>query len=64
MPGTPALSWTAPGASAGYAVPSGGQPEGYSHSSFIVWLLVYTLLAVAIVGGLKVGGFSFVFRTR
>jgi hypothetical protein len=36
-----------------------------SHTAFIVWLLIIgVVLPVAIIGGLKVGGYSFVFRGR
>lgn len=41
------------------------QPQTYSHTSFIVWLVVIgVLIPAAIVGGLRIGGFSFVFRHR
>lgn len=62
MPGTPLMPLSYPAASAGYATPSlQARP---SHGRFVVWLIVYALLSIAILGGLKVGGFSFVFRTR
>lgn len=53
------------GANPGYAygydtTVSGGGP--YPHGHFIVWLAVFTLAAVAILGGLKVGGFHFVVK--
>ena len=36
-----------------------------SHTSFIVWVvLVGVVLPVVILGGLKMGGFSFVFKGR
>ncbi len=36
-----------------------------SHTAFIVWLLILgVILPAAIIGGLKVGGYSFVFRGR
>jgi hypothetical protein len=36
-----------------------------SHFSFVVWLAVIGVLVPAlIIGGLKVGGFQFVFRSR
>jgi hypothetical protein len=49
-----------------YVPPVGGNlPSSGSHTAFIVWLLILgVLLPVAIVGGLKVGGYSFVFRGR
>ena len=38
---------------------------GASHTSFIVWMvLLGVVLPVAILGGLKMGGFSFVFKGR
>ena len=70
MPGYPNLAGQSYGATMGYAMP-GYDPENpfgdygeVSHTAFIVWLLVLVLASVAILGGLKVGGFSFVFRTR
>ena len=33
-----------------------------SHHSFLLWLLVFTLGSVVVLHGLKVGGFTFVFR--
>ena len=49
-----------------YVPPSAaGAPGAGSHTAFIVWLIVLgVLLPVAILGGLKVGGYSFVFRGR
>ena len=39
--------------------------QGQSHMAFLFWLVVLgVVLPVAILGGLKVGGFSFVFRGR
>ena len=73
MPGSPLLTAHSPAAGAGYGLPGypyqtayGGQyPQaGPSHGSFIVWLVVFALVSVMVLGGLKVGGFSFVFRTR
>ena len=41
------------------------QPQTASHTGFIVWLVVIgVLIPVAILGGLKVGGFTFVYRHR
>ena len=55
------------GAGYGYAYDEGdmvGLPgEGSEHTHFLVWLIVITLLAVAVLGGLKVYGFHFVVRT-
>jgi hypothetical protein len=41
-------------------LPSAG---GNEHTHFLVWLIVITLIAVGILGGLKVYGFHFVVRT-
>lgn len=41
-------------------VVGGGGPV--SHTSFVVWLLVFTVGSVALLHGLRVGGFTFVFR--
>lgn len=41
----------------------GTEHGGASHTSFIVWLIVFTGAAVAILGGLKVLGFHFVVKT-
>lgn len=41
-----------------------GTKDG-SHTAFLVWVVVLgILLPVAILGGLKMGGFSFVFKGR
>jgi hypothetical protein len=35
------------------------------HTSFLIWLVVLgVIVPVAIIGGLQLGGFSFVFRHR
>ena len=49
----------------GYDVADAGtvNPGGYSHTHFLVWLIVITLAAVAVLGGLKVYGFHFVVRS-
>jgi hypothetical protein len=47
--------------------PSSGvasSPANGSHWGFIFWLVVFTAAAIAALGGLQVGGFSFVFRHR
>jgi hypothetical protein len=36
---------------------------GASHTSFIIWLIVFSGAAIAILGGLKVLGFHFVVKT-
>jgi hypothetical protein len=41
-----------------------GMPGGDSdHTHFLVWLIVITLAAVCVLGGLKIYGFHFVVRT-
>ncbi len=35
---------------------------GYNHTHFVVWLAVFVLAALAVLGGLKFGGFHFVVR--
>lgn len=35
---------------------------GDDHTHFLVWLIVFLLAAVSILGGLKVGGFHFVVK--
>ena len=59
------------GAGTGYAefdiadVGTAGLPgEGPTHTSFIVWLIVYSAVALAILGALNVGGFKFVFSVK
>jgi hypothetical protein len=65
MPGFPFLTDSDYAASLGYAQPdAAAYQQGPSHTSFVVWLIVYALAAVLVVGGLKAGGFSFVFRNR
>lgn len=46
-------------ASVGGAV---GMVAGSSHTSFVVWLLILTLGSIFVLHGLRVGGFTFVFR--
>jgi hypothetical protein len=53
------------GAGYGYAPGTGTAQDsggGTSHTSFVIWLLVFTLGSLLILHGLKVGGFTFVFR--
>jgi len=67
MPGQPTFSVAAPaGDYASPGVSMGSTNNGAaSHTSFIVWLaLIGVVLPVAILGGLKMGGFSFVFKGR
>ena len=40
-------------------VGGGGSP---SHTSFVIWLLVFTLAAILVQHGLRVAGFTFLFR--
>lgn len=69
MPGDVFLTDADYGAGFGYA-PTGQQQSmlvdrsagGSSHTSFVIWLIVFTAAALAIQHGLKVGGFTFVFR--
>lgn len=64
MPGYPNMYETYYGAGYGYADDSGeGIGGDMNHTHFLVWLIVITLIAVAILGGLKVYGFHFVVRT-
>jgi hypothetical protein len=38
---------------------------GASHTAFIIWLAILgVIVPVVILGGLRVGGFSFVFKSR
>lgn len=64
MAGFPDLYGTMYGAGFGYAdyddTVSGS--AGDDHTHFLVWLIVYVLAAVAIVGGLRVYGFHFVVK--
>lgn len=49
-----------------YIPPVGGNlPSTGSHMAFIVWVVLLGLVLPAVIlGGLKVSGFSFVFRGR
>ena len=49
-----------------YVPPVGGTlPATGSHLAFIAWVIVIgVVLPILILGGLKAGGFSFVFRGR
>lgn len=49
-----------PGYAYGYDTVAGGATHPHGH--FIVWLVVFTLAATAILGGLKVSGFHFVVK--
>lgn len=60
MPGWVNLSEADFGASVGYAAPI--QDGGPSHTSFVMWTIVIALAAIAVLGGLSVAGFSFLFH--
>lgn len=60
MPGWPNLTEADYGASLGYATPS--DSYGPTHTSFVVWTIVLALVAIGILGGLSVAGFSFLFH--
>lgn len=67
MAGYPYLYETLYGAGPGYAMFDVGDAgsvgiPGEEHTHFIVWLAVFALAAVAILGGLKVKGFHFVVK--
>jgi len=66
MPGYPDAYESYYGAGYGYAYDAGDgvmSAGDSSHTHFLVWLIVITLIAVAVLGGLKVYGFHFVVRT-
>ena len=65
MAGWPDMWGTDYGAGMGYAgydVADAYLDAGDEHTHFVVWLVVFLLAAVAILGGLKVGGFHFVVK--
>lgn len=65
MPGDVYLTDYDFGAGLGYAPQTGAQQTtggGTGHTSFIIWLLVFSLGSLAVLHGLRVGGFTFVFR--
>lgn len=69
--GDPYGSYAPPGAGGGSGVnratasPAAAANTNVSHVSFVVWLvLIGIVLPVAILGGLRMGGFSFVFKGR
>jgi hypothetical protein len=69
MPGDVYLTDTQYGANYGYgqdygAVPAVGNGGGSapSHGSFIAWLVVLAVASGIILHGLKLGGFTFLFR--
>jgi hypothetical protein len=63
LPGQPTFNVAA--AYGGNAAPAAAARSGGSHTAFLVWVAVVgVLLPVLILGGLKMGGFSFVFKGR
>jgi len=66
MAGYPNMDYGYYGAGYGYAYEDMGDSvlsSDSDHTHFVVWLIVITLAAVAVLGGLKVYGFHFVVRT-
>lgn len=65
MAGFPNMYDTYYGAGYGYAYsdPESTMVGDSSHTHFLVWLIVITLAAVCVLGGLKIYGFHFVVRT-
>lgn len=66
MPGMPLLqvSDSYQGA-AGEGVPAANPAAAGSHTAFLVWLVVIGVVIPALVlGGLRAGGFQFVFKRR
>jgi hypothetical protein len=61
MAGFPNMYETSYGAGEGYA-DVGSYALDEAHLHFIVWLVVFALAAVAVLGGLKMGGFHFVVK--
>lgn len=53
------LYGASPGYAYGYDTTVGAT---HPHGHFVIWLAVFALAAVAILGGLKVGGFHFVVK--
>ena len=64
MPGQPTFSTA--NAYSGHPSPGAvAVSGGSSHNAFILWvILLGVVLPVAVIGGLKVGGYSFVFKGR
>lgn len=60
MPGWVNITESDYGASLGYAAPV--SDDGPTHTSFVVWTIVLALAAIAILGGLSMSGFSFLFH--
>lgn len=71
MPGAPFLQISdSYQANAGQGVAASGPMGGYgdgalSHTTFLIWLVVLGVILPALVlGGLRAGGFQFVFKRR
>ena len=68
MPGDVYLTDYDYGAGYGYAPTGqsqtlqGGSSDGAAHTSFVIWTIILVAGAVVILHGLKLGGFSFVYR--
>lgn len=63
MAGFPYMYGTDYGAGYGYYDAADAYLDaGDEHTHFLVWLIVFLLAAVAILGGLRVGGFHFVVK--
>lgn len=63
MPGQPTFNVAQ--AYSGHAAPGAGGVGAPSNTAFIIWVvLIGVVLPALILGGLKVGGFSFVFKGR
>lgn len=69
MPGDVYMTQEQFAAGLGYAPTGGGQTQivqggggSSSHTSFVIWLLIFSLGSVIVLHGLRVGGFTFVFR--
>ncbi len=64
MPGQPTFNVAANYDSSG-SVSGTAARGGPSHNAFILWVVIVgVVLPIAILGGLKVSGFSFVFKGR
>lgn len=67
MPGAPFMSEAATyqGVQSEGVRPPAGGTGAPSHGSFVIWLIVLgVVVPAAVLGGLQVGGFQFVFRSR
>ena len=67
MPGSPFMAQTEVQQTVG--VPQGANTvlagDALDHGSFVIWLVVIgVVIPVMILGGLKLGGFQFVFKSR